>query len=177
MPDGNASLKSQIISALEKLVSEFCTTKRAEGGELKKVLTNQLANLEQLFQTAVDLLTTRHKQKADNLKAQLSKFSQDVGAIDPERVAQELAIVVVRFDVMEEINRLKLHLVSAREMFINEGISGRKMGFLMQESNMEANTLCSKSQYADLTAICLEIKVLIIRCAIKFKTWNENRFR
>ena len=69
MPDGNASLKSQFISALEKLVSEFCTIKRAEGGELGKVLTNHLADLEQLFQTAVDLLTTRHKPKADNLKA------------------------------------------------------------------------------------------------------------
>ena len=120
-----------------------------------------MAVLEQLFQTAVDLLTTRHKQKAYNLKAQLSKFSQDAGAIDPERVAQELAILVVHSDVMEEIKRLKLHLVSAREMLINEGIIGRKMDFLMQEFNREANTLCSKCQYADLTAICFEIKVLI----------------
>ncbi|MAT87701.1 MAG: YicC family protein [Aestuariivita sp.] len=161
MPDDMSSLRSQIISALEKLVSDFCATRRAEGAELEKILTKQLTDLERLFQAAIDLLPAREKHQADNLKSHLNKILKDVGQADPQRVAQELAVLAIRSDVMEEIDRLKVHMLSAREMLSNGGIIGRKMDFLMQEFNREANTLCSKSQNSDLTAIGLEIKVLI----------------
>lgn len=160
-PDDISALKSQIMSALEKLVSEFCVSRRAEGAELEKVLTDQLTDLEGLLQAAIDLLPDREQHQADNLKSQLKAILTDTRQADPQRIAQELAVLAIRSDVTEELDRLKVHLASARDMLSTGGVIGRKMDFLMQEFNREANTLCSKSQNAQLTAIGLEIKVLI----------------
>ena len=160
-PDDIYALKSQIVSALDELVLEFCTSRRTEGRELEKVLKDQLTDLERLLQAAIDLLPDREKHQADSLKSQLKAILKDTGQADPQRIAQELAVLAIRSDVTEELDRLKVHLASARNMLSIGGVIGRKMDFLMQEFNREANTLCSKSQNADLTAIGLEIKVLI----------------
>ena len=77
------------------------------------------------------------------------------------RVAQELAILAVKSDVTEEIDRLRAHVTAARELLQAGGAVGRKLDFLMQEFNREANTLCSKSQDATLTAIGLDLKLAI----------------
>lgn len=160
-PNEVPTLKSQILSAFEELVLEFCASRRAEGGELEKILTNQLLMLELLLQAAVDLLPDREKHLANSLKSQLKAVLKDIGQADPQRIAQELAVLAIRSDVTEELDRLKVHLVSARDMLNTGGVIGRKMDFLMQEFNREANTLCSKSQNTELTSIGLEIKVLI----------------
>jgi uncharacterized protein (TIGR00255 family) len=117
--------------------------------------------LELLLQAAVDLLPDREKHLANSLKSQLKAVLKDIGQADPQRIAQELAVLAIRSDVTEELDRLKVHLVSARDMLNTGGVIGRKMDFLMQEFNREANTLCSKSQNTELTSIGLEIKVLI----------------
>jgi uncharacterized protein (TIGR00255 family) len=117
--------------------------------------------LELLLQDAVDLLPDREKHQANSLKSQLKAVLKDIGQADPQRIAQELAVLAIRSDVTEELDRLKVHLVSARDMLNTGGVIGRKMDFLMQEFNREANTLCSKSQNSELTSIGLEIKVLI----------------
>ncbi|MEY8837565.1 DUF1732 domain-containing protein, partial [Cribrihabitans sp. XS_ASV171] len=81
--------------------------------------------------------------------------------VDPERVAQELALIAVKSDVTEEIDRLSAHVAAARSLLDKGGAVGRKLDFLMQEFNREANTLCSKAQNADLTSAGLELKALI----------------
>jgi uncharacterized protein (TIGR00255 family) len=117
--------------------------------------------LELLLQAAVDLLPDRETHQANSLKSQLKAVLKDIVQADPQRIAQELAVLAIRSDVTEELDRLKVHLVSARDMLNTGGVIGRKMDFLMQEFNREANTLCSKSQNTELTSIGLEIKVLI----------------
>ena len=81
--------------------------------------------------------------------------------IDPERLAQEMAIIAVKSDVTEEIDRLAAHIAAANVLLSSQEPAGRKFDFLMQEFNREANTLCSKSNSKSLTAIGLEMKVLI----------------
>jgi uncharacterized protein (TIGR00255 family) len=76
-------------------------------------------------------------------------------------LAQELAILAVKSDVTEEIDRLMAHITAARALLASQEPVGRKFDFLMQEFNREANTLCSKSNSKSLTAIGLEMKVLI----------------
>lgn len=160
-PEYISSLKSQSVLAIDGLVSQFCSSRLAEGAALEKVLSNQLTGLENMVQAAMGLLPEREKNQAEVLQSQLKAVLKDTSQADPQRLAQELALLAIRSDVTEELDRLKVHLVTAREMLKIGGVIGRKMDFLMQEFNREANTLCSKSQSADLTAIGLEIKVVI----------------
>ena len=76
-------------------------------------------------------------------------------------MAQELALIAVKSDITEEIDRLRAHVEAARELVAAKGPVGRKLDFLMQEFNREANTLCSKSQSAPLTRIGLDLKTVI----------------
>ncbi len=87
---------------------------------------------------------------------------QDAGAEPaPERLAQELALLAVKADVREELDRLRGHVEAARALLSAKGPVGRKLDFLTQEFNREANTLCSKAGSAALTAIGLDLKVVI----------------
>ncbi|MBZ0124013.1 MAG: DUF1732 domain-containing protein, partial [Roseovarius sp.] len=79
------------------------------------------------------------------------------------RVAQELALLAVKLDVTEEIDRLRAHVAAARDLLAADSPVGRKLDFLMQEFNREANTLCSKAQDAALTKLGLELKTVIDR--------------
>jgi len=81
--------------------------------------------------------------------------------VDPQRLTQELATLLIKMDVTEEIDRLRVHVKSLLDLLLKGGAIGRKLDFLMQEFNREANTLCSKSQNSALTSIGLELKVLI----------------
>ena len=81
--------------------------------------------------------------------------------IEPARLAQELALLAVKTDVTEELDRLDAHVAAARTLLAETGPVGRKLDFLMQEFNREANTLCSKAQSAELTRVGLDLKVTI----------------
>jgi uncharacterized protein (TIGR00255 family) len=81
--------------------------------------------------------------------------------VDEARLAQELALIAVRADVTEELDRLEAHVAAARELFASGGAAGRRLDFLMQEFNREANTLCAKAQASELTAIGIELKAVI----------------
>jgi len=85
----------------------------------------------------------------------------EIGTAEPERVAQELALMAVKLDVSEEIDRLRAHVAAARALIAEGSPVGRKLDFLMQEFNREANTLCSKAQNKGLTALGLALKTVI----------------
>jgi uncharacterized protein (TIGR00255 family) len=80
---------------------------------------------------------------------------------DEARLAQELALIAVKTDITEELDRLTAHVAAARSLLVTQGPVGRKLDFLMQEFNREANTLCSKAQSTELTAIGLDLKAVI----------------
>jgi len=103
----------------------------------------------------------RQAQVADALRANLQKILDNTEGLDEARIAQELAILAVKADVAEEIDRLGAHISAARDLLATKGPVGRKFDFLMQEFNREANTLCSKSGSTDLTRIGLDLKTVI----------------
>ena len=91
----------------------------------------------------------------------LSRLLDTAVLPEKDRLAQELALIAVKNDVTEEIDRLHAHISAARSLMAETGAVGRKFDFLTQEFNREANTLCSKSQSSALTAIGLDLKAVV----------------
>ena len=95
------------------------------------------------------------------LVRQLKDVMEDLPDLDQERIAQEAAILMTKADVREELDRLRAHIEGARDLLVKGSPCGRKLDFLCQEFNREANTLCSKAQDVDLTRIGLDFKAAI----------------
>lgn len=143
------------------LMADFATMRSSEGQALHSVLLGQLERMAALIGNADDMLHTRQAEMQEVFKTSLSKLMEAQPDLDEPRLAQELALLAVKHDVTEEIDRLRAHVAAARDLLSADGPVGRKLDFLMQEFNREANTLCSKSQNTQLTEIGLELKVLI----------------
>lgn len=159
--DDPAPLVKELTNEFVSLVAEFVQMREAEGAVLAEILTNQLAQVEGLTAAAAGQAEARRPLVAAALQVNLAKVLDNTEGADPARVAQELAVLAVKSDVTEEIDRLGAHVTAARELIIKGGAIGRKFDFLMQEFNREANTLCSKAQNSDLTATGLELKAVI----------------
>ena len=151
-------LKQMVLAELPKLIAQFQASRREEGQALHSVLEAGVIEMERLLQRSAIAIETRADEFETNFTAAIARLKQD---IDPERLAQEMAILAVKSDVTEEIDRLMAHIAAARTLLDSQQPVGRKFEFLMQEFNREANTLCSKSNSKSLTVIGLEMKVLI----------------
>ncbi len=97
------------------------------------------------------------------LQTQLTELLGAENPVSPDRLAQEVAMMATRADVREELDRLRAHIVAARQLLGEGGAVGRRLDFLSQEFNREANTLCSKSADIELTRIGLALKAVIDR--------------
>ena len=144
-----------------KLLADFVAMRQDEGVALSSILSAQLDQIETLTGQASDLAQQRKEAMAEALRQNLARVLENSHGADPDRVAQELALIAVKSDITEEIDRLAAHVVAARVLLEQNGPVGRKLDFLMQEFNREANTLCSKSQNSELTSVGLELKAVI----------------
>ena len=155
------SLLPTLQADLESLLKDFLAMRAREGALIADVLIGQLTEIESLVaqaQTAAESRRDFQKQAVTNALARVL----DTGAeVDPERLRQELALIAIKADVTEEIDRLRTHIAAARALMYKGGAVGRKLDFLAQEFNREANTLCSKSQSKELTSIGLDLKAAI----------------
>jgi uncharacterized protein (TIGR00255 family) len=143
--------------ALRRLVA----ARAEEGARLFAVLETQRAELAALVETAAGCAAAQGPAIRARLAALLAELSGLAPAIPEERVAQELAILVTRADVREELDRLRAHIAQAGALLENGGAVGRQLDFLCQELNREANTLCSKSALLELTRVGLALKAAI----------------
>ncbi|WP_170449985.1 YicC/YloC family endoribonuclease [Ruegeria arenilitoris] len=159
--DDPAPLVEALKSEFGSLLAEFVTMRRDEGQALASILSAQLDQIQTLTEQASELAERRKDAMADTLRQNLARVMENSQGADPDRVAQELALIAVKADITEELDRLAAHVVAARALLEQEAPVGRKLDFLMQEFNREANTLCSKSQNSDLTTIGLELKAVI----------------
>jgi uncharacterized protein (TIGR00255 family) len=159
--DDTEALVAALISDLEPLLDDFAAMRRSEGGALRSVLLEHLDQIAALTDDAASAAETRLEETRANMTAALRRVVDEVVEADPARIAQELAIIAVKQDVTEEINRLKVHIGAAKALLDDPKPAGRKLDFLAQEFNREANTLCSKSQASPLTAIGLDLKAVI----------------
>jgi uncharacterized protein (TIGR00255 family) len=143
------------------LVAALASARRAEGAALVNVLAGQIDGISELAARARAAAEARAARSGALLRARVDALLAAQGVVDEARLAQELALLAVKTDVTEELDRLGAHLDAARALVAEGGPVGRKLDFLMQEFNREANTLCSKAQSSELTAIGLEMKVVI----------------
>ena len=159
--DDTAPLVARLVADFPALLADFQKMRQSEGAALDAILKGQLDQVETLTARAAELAEARKAASAETLKTNLARVLDNAGGADPDRVAQELALLAVKTDVTEEIDRLGAHVQAARTLLADGGVVGRKLDFLMQEFNREANTLCSKAQASDLTAVGLELKAVI----------------
>ena len=155
------TLCSEILTSLDPLYNSFLSSRSSEGTQLLKFLETQLDALRAELGNAKALLGVRDDHMRGLLKTQLAKILENTPQFDAQRMAQEVALIFVKSDVAEELDRLAIHIQAASDLLKAGGAVGRRMEFLMQEFNREANTLCAKAQFSELTSIGLEMKVII----------------
>ncbi|MGR3839074.1 MAG: YicC family protein, partial [Cognatishimia sp.] len=155
------ALAAEILNQLPNVVVDFRSMREAEGATLSNILENQVVEIEALTAQAAETAEQRKDQMQETLRKNLARVLDNSDGADEARVAQELAVIVVKSDVTEEIDRLIAHVKAARDLLAKGSPIGRKLDFLMQEFNREANTLCSKAQNVDLTRIGLDLKTVI----------------
>jgi uncharacterized protein (TIGR00255 family) len=156
-----AGLRAALIADLPGLLAALNQMRVHEGAVLKSLLETQLDEIETLVDNGVAAAEARREAQGANLRAALARVMDNTDGADPDRVAQELALIAVKSDVREELDRLAAHVGQARSLLAGKEACGRKLDFLMQEFNREANTLCSKAQFQELTRIGLDLKALI----------------
>ena len=155
------ALQGKVKEDFEALLKDFVAMRAAEGDALEAVLTDQLAQISSLTDQAQIIVKDRATASRDALRDGIDRILGETKDVDAGRLEQELALLAVKQDVTEEIDRLRAHVDAAVGLLKADGPMGRKLDFLSQEFNREANTLCAKSQYAPLTAIGLELKAVI----------------
>lgn len=142
----------------DALMADFSATRQREGESLRQFLSERCDALLAL----VEQVRQRYPHVRDQWRDRLRSRCIELGVeLDPARLAQEVALAATRLDVEEELSRLAAHVVEIRKILSRREAVGRRLDFLMQELNREANTLSSKSQDADMTGCGVDMKVLI----------------
>lgn len=151
-------LATDTLALLEAGLTELLDTRAREGEKLKAVIESRCDAIEE----QVKIVETRLPEIQQAMRARLEKRLAEIeGELDPARVEQEIVLLAYKSDVDEEIERLKAHVTEVRRVVSQNEPVGRRLDFLMQELNREANTLGSKSVHTDSTRVSVELKVLI----------------
>jgi uncharacterized protein (TIGR00255 family) len=159
--DGSRDPAPMIAAAHALLVdalAELARFRDSEGARLRDSLEQRCAGLIEFTARVLDRLPEVRARMRAKL---LERIAQLVSEVDSDRLEQELAILAQRLDVDEELDRLRGHVVEVRKTFDGQEAAGRRLDFLMQELNREANTLSSKSQDIETTRAAVDMKVLI----------------
>ncbi len=149
------------VQADEELAAASDVTEESGGPTSAAMLGEELDSIEEHYRQAERLAAAQPTAIRARLEEQVAALVESVPALPEERLAQEAALLMTKADLREELDRLKAHIEAARD-FLGKGEPvGRKLDFLCQELNREANTLCSKSQDLALTHAGLAIKAAI----------------
>ena len=152
------SVNTALIAGLDQVIEDFKSARGDEGANLEEMIAIRLdAILEQ-----VEIVETHMPEIAKWQREKLAQKLEDLAAnIDESRLEQELIYLAQKQDVAEELDRLKSHVKETKKILKKGGACGRRLDFMMQEFNREANTLASKSINSDITTAAVELKVLI----------------
>ncbi len=156
-----SELETSLKDSLADAVSALVSNRAQEGARMHEVLCKQIIEIEELVNAARIQSKDRVIVMQKRFTQQLEKLQSVSKPIDDEKLAQEIALLAVKADVMEELDRLDSHIVEAKTLLDSSEPIGRRLDFLCQEFNREANTLCAKSGDTKLTKIGLDIKTLI----------------
>lgn len=155
------ALEAAILAAFDEAIAGLVRARRDEGARLAPVLSQRIDEIEAHTAAAEEHPGRNRDTILERLRQQIAELREAGAAMPEERLAQEALILATKADIREELDRLKAHVASARQLIAAGGPVGRKLDFLSQEFNREANTLCSKSNAVDLTSIGLDLKAVI----------------
>jgi len=124
-------------------------------------MTNQLDQIESLVERATSAMGHRPEAIQQRLTEQVKRLTETGAGLDPERLHQEALLLAAKSEIQEELDRLRSHVAAAKELLAQDEPSGRRLEFLAQEFNREANTLCSKASDIEISRAGLELKSVI----------------
>jgi uncharacterized protein (TIGR00255 family) len=152
------ALAGEIQASLTQALQDLADSRSREGAKLKALILERLSEMEQQIVQVKPLLPLQIKAYQERLTA---KFQETMKNVDEERIGQELILFAQRIDVDEELTRLTAHMSEVKRILDANGAAGKRLDFLMQELNREANTLGSKSVSTEVTQVSMALKVLI----------------
>lgn len=147
-----------VLNSLETAIRKLVTARAHEGEKLKLAIQSRLESIEKELLPVEKALSELVSKEREKIKAKIAELSIE---IDPSRIEQEVTLAAQKADVREEYDRLKAHIKEVRAILQTGGICGKRLDFMMQEFNREANTLASKASSLDITKVAVELKVLI----------------
>jgi uncharacterized protein (TIGR00255 family) len=153
-----AQIQSECLALVAGVLDEFIASRCREGAKLAATLLERVAKMRELVARVGPMVP---QALADYEQRLTTRLREAVAALDEERIRQEIGVVAARIDVAEELARLATHLDEVQRVLDKGGAVGKRLDFLMQELNREANTLASKSVSTEVTAIALDLKLLI----------------
>ncbi|MBL8907535.1 MAG: YicC family protein [Rhizobiales bacterium] len=160
-PDVAARRDRAMLESLDVALTQLAGMRADEGERLGQVLNGQLDRIAQLTAQARDCPARRPQAIKARLAEQVAKLLDVHAGLDDSRLHQEAVLIATRVDIQEEVDRLFAHVEAARALLAAKEPAGRKLEFLAQEFNREANTLCSKAIDHSVTAIGLDLKTVI----------------
>ena len=159
-PGGHADLIAALTTEIGPLLSDFTAMRAQEGAALQRIIADQLDRTKDLIEEARALSEARQPKVRQAVREAYARI-MEVTAADDARLVQELAVLAVKQDVTEELDRLTAHVAAAWDIIEDDGPAGRRLDFLAQEFNREVNTLCAKSQDTELTRVGLALKLVV----------------
>ena len=161
-----AALDKALTATLNEMLKSLVSARTAEGKALALVIDGHIGEIESLCKRASERAQAQIGLVRERFESQLKELLERAPALSEERFAQEVALLVGKADVREELDRLDAHIAQARSLLKDarpDNPVGRKFDFLCQEFNREANTLCSKSADIELTRIGIDLKGAVER--------------
>ena len=162
-PDNREQRETRIAASLDQALEALVKSRNDEGNRLAKALTGHLGDIESLCTAAEGTAALDPEAQRRRLADQVAALLDAEPALPEERLAQEAALLISKADVREELDRLGAHIQAARDLMAEGDAIGRRLDFLCQEFNREANTLCAKSPDIELTRIGLDLKAAVER--------------
>lgn len=153
-----AALLKSAINTFAQAIDTLVENRVREGDQLEPLFYDRLNKVEDIVKEVRKMLPNILEQQRNNLR---KRFNELAAELDPQRLEQEMVIIAQKSDVDEELDRLDAHVKEVRKVLKKKEPVGRRLDFLMQELNREANTLSSKSIVTDTTKAAVELKVLI----------------
>ncbi|QIL90814.1 YicC/YloC family endoribonuclease [Microbulbifer harenosus] len=147
-----------ILDGFQQALTQVVDNREREGAELAGFIEARIKGIGEQVAKVRALLPQILQNQREKLKTRLQELLEE---IDKDRIEQEIALLAQKADVDEELDRLDAHITETRRVLKNGGPIGRRLDFLMQEFNREANTLSSKAVVTDTTQAAVELKVLI----------------
>ncbi|WP_417681848.1 YicC/YloC family endoribonuclease [Pseudidiomarina aquimaris] len=152
------AMQNDVVAAFDAAVSEFIGNRQSEGKALERLIEERLEGVSEQVSVVRKRMPEVLEWQRERLRTRLEDAKVE---LDPQRLEAEMVMLAQKTDVAEELDRLDTHVVETRKILRKGGACGRRLDFMMQEFNREANTLGSKSINTDITNAAVELKVLI----------------